>query len=229
MKRTRHHRIAAAAALLLACVGSGIPVSHAAIVRLDFSGTVTEIDSAVADVFSMGDPISGSLFMDTSTPDARPSISTWAFYQHAVVSGGISVSGYPAPVSTPLPASMAGVHMYNDDPAQGDAFGATTGLEHVDMGGFQADFFRILSSPMLPGPNVWDTLEMPTTTADLAIFPGLVWWLDLSAEQYLIRGVVTDFQLTVVPLPSAWVLLLGALGMLPSHGRQRMRRLRRAD
>ncbi len=231
-KRTGHRHIAAIVVLLLACLGTGIPASRAAIVRLDFSGTVTEPDADVP-AFGMGDPVSGTLFIDTTTPNVRPWDPTYAFYKHAVVGGHISLSGYDATVPVTVPdRAITGVHVTNNDQGYGDTYGVTTGVLSPDFGGFQQAFFRILSEPIYPSPpiDVWDTVSIPTSTAEIAVFPGVVWWLDefystSSGLQYTawVRGEVSNITLRAVPLPSAGTLLLGAVGLLRSRSSRRRR------
>jgi len=82
-----------------------VPEADAFVVTYNFSGTVTIVDPFLAAYFSVGDPVSGSVSFESTTPDTQvdPSIG---YYSSAVSSFSVTVVH-----GTPYTASAAFGHI----------------------------------------------------------------------------------------------------------------------
>ena len=192
-------------ALLLPLASAG---ADAAAITATFSGTITEIDTQLADgTFVVGEPVSGSFVIDSEAVDGQP-LPNEASYDLAVTDISVEFGDYPA-------TSATGYLFIRNGTAQADEFGVSAEPPSgAPVGGLPIYTFNFQLSDTTQAALSSDAIPLALDLADFDEVRATLSYLDGSFF-YTVFASITSLTYTPVPEPGgAWLTAVGALVLL---------------
>jgi hypothetical protein len=200
--RLAFHQVVAG---ILAVIAIGVSEARAELVPFQFTGTVDSVDAALAGTFSVGQTLTGSYTIESTTLPRGGSTSASAVFD-ALASLQIDLGAYSA-------ASSAAPEIQMDN-AAADRYAvvarAVDGLAGPDVGGLPLNFFGIRLDDST-GAALSDALILPTSL-NLAAFDSRRFFIFFGpiASPAIVGGSIDT--LAAVPEPGS--VSLAALGGL---------------
>ncbi len=172
----------------------------AAMIRVDYSGTLTNVDAALTPFFMNGDAFSGSYVFDSNAPDTDMVINSGTYaasnYSVAFTRNGYSATANAGTIQTSLPGF--GAYTYNSR--------ATPPIVGNPVNGNSPDFYvlelgdstrQVFQTPALPSTLNLGDFDIQSFTFGF-----------IGQDELNLIGSVTSLSFTPVPVPSA-ILLMG--------------------
>jgi hypothetical protein len=198
--------------------------AQAAISKYSFSGVVVQVDPALSMYVSVGTPYSGWFELDDAIPDSS-SFSSHGIYLGALVNGAVSIGGISVGVSggasQVLPSSASSVYnLFNT--VAGSAFGiggtlTTSGIPSWNATGWDVQLTNSVET-------VFSSRAFPSTDliTNLSLYDSIRFALLLNdgTNNYLLDSSISSLELSPVPEPGSYTLMLAGLGFVGFMGRR---------
>lgn len=206
--------------LLLLVVGSQ---AGAATIRVSLTGTIDSVDfQLVSGPFAVGDPVSVSFEVDSTTPDAVPDDPSWGYYIGAVSSLSITFGGYTGTGTGEN--SLTVEDNRGAPPFVVEAFAVQSEITGDGVAGFPPS--HVLFYMFADTTTVFSSDAIPATL-DLADFLDPTVVLAFADEQdFIVLDVIVAATVESLSYPVAepdvlTLLLLGVLGAAAAPRRMR--------
>lgn len=190
--------------------------ASAALIRVDFGGSLTEVDATLANTFAIGNSFSGSYLFDSDAIDTGNTAGggTYAAMNYSVTINGYSATASQGEIETSLPSNGGDTYLSR---SRGSVVGGT-----VD-GKFPISSVLILqdNDKNIIQPDILPvTLDLDEFETQLFAF-GFGDTANGDNNRELI-GSLTSLSFTPVPVPAAvWLMGSGLLGLLGIARRKR--------
>jgi hypothetical protein len=181
----------------------------AATLRLDFSGSVSIVPSGVASAFTLGDPVTGSYFIDTNTPDSNAD-STIGQYIGAPSSFTYQFGSYLATAAGGGPGDSVGVF---DDSASGDRFQTNVvSPKGADVNGYFLTNLTLLLVDSTGSVFSNDSLPAGLDIADFDVAQAQLIFQHATLPSANVFADLNSVSMVPVP-PAVWLFGSGLIGL----------------
>jgi hypothetical protein len=199
-------------ALALGLAGALAAPAGAATITVSFTGTVDFVSPQISSgPFEAGDPISGSLQIDSATPDSD-ALPTEGEYLGAVSNLLFSFGGYDG-----TGAGENQLHMRDGAGFVVDNFFVQSGFDGANVGGFPPQLFHLDLGDTANTVFTSDVIPASLDLADFEIRGLFIGFLD-GNNVYAVNGTITALTYTV-PEPGVLALLALGAGLLAARRR----------